>query len=204
MKMLFRLFFAAFFSTFCLHAFADWPLKLVRIACIPEARFFKIEYAAVNGDSALAEAKYEDAKRRKRLAAWRKHGFFDPSKLKYECKLPESVYQVTATQPEPSEQGMCGGAPSITLSVTKNGKKKLNQVIFGSDCFDRATVSSLTITDNLEGWGTGYEILCTYPNGGWPGSYSASKSDAEVCGFLDSVELINQNNIADFISENSK
>jgi hypothetical protein len=99
-------------------AHADWALDFVRISCIPEARYFEIQFRALSGpDILIGGAEHNDKARADRLQIMADHGFFDPSNLFYECKLPDSTYTVASNQLPPSERGQCGGAPA----TTKNG-----------------------------------------------------------------------------------
>jgi hypothetical protein len=133
-------------------AIADWSMDFVRITCIPEARYFRIEYAPISGSAALLETQSDDKQRSQRMLAWKKHGYYEATNLQYECRLPESTYNISAVQTPESEHGMCMAAPQITLSLFRNGIPILDKVIFGNDCFGGPTVVSTEVTDGLEGW----------------------------------------------------
>lgn len=178
-------------------AFADWTQDFIRISCIPDGRFFRIEYAPLSGPDVMVAA--NDKKEiQARLKAWRKGGFFDPANLKYECKLLESTYHVIANQPPPAERGQCGGAPSITLSVKENGSPLLSKVIFGSDCFGGPTITKLTVFETVLGYGNGGTELCASPSG------NGMSEEKEVCGYLDSNQEVSQGSLKDFIKKNSR
>ena len=138
-------------------ACADTSVDFLRITCIPEVNYFEVEYKSVGGDW----LSFVDKENRKRYSIWRKHGYYDPRNLRYECKLPESTYLITSAQPPPSARGMCGAAPSITLSLLCNDKIWLDNVIFGENCFHRPSVTKVEIQDQ----GNGYRNinLCISP-----------------------------------------
>lgn len=149
-------------------AVAEWQMGFVRLTCIPEARYFRVEYMPVSGPSVLLESDFDGEKTAKRLLAWKKAGFHEPSNISYECSLPDSLYKLTAKQPPPEGHGQCGGAPNITLSLFRNGQPILENVTFGSDCFGGPTVIGAEITDGLEGWETRAMRLCLSRAGAAP------------------------------------
>jgi hypothetical protein len=102
------------------------------------------------------------------MLAWNKQGYYEATKLQYECKLPESTYNISAVQ-QPRESGRCGAAPQITLSLLRNGTPLLNKVIFGYDCFGGPTVQNVELSDGLHGWFTQQMTLCFAPNSDSPG-----------------------------------
>lgn len=184
-------------------ALADWTQDFIRIACIPDARFFKIEYSPMNGGDAFVVTNDKETIR-DRFKAWRAGGFFDPSNLKYECKLPQTIYQVIATQPPASERGLCGGAPRITLSVKENGTPLLTNVTFGYDCFNGPSVFSLTVFETVSGYGNGGTKMCVSPAGEMPSSYSGNSGPQEQCGYLRSSDEIIQGKLAEFLKMNAR
>ena len=149
-------------------------MDFVRITCIPEARYFRFDYTPISGSAVLLEAEFDDKRRSQRMLAWKKQGYYDATNLKYECRLPESTYKISAVQPPPSERGMCGAAPQITLSLLRDGTPILDKIIFGDDCFGGPTLVSAEITDGLSGWDTRQMTLCLSPNSDAP----------RVCEFL--------------------
>ena len=165
---------------------ADWGLDFVRVTCIPESRYFEIEYRSLNGPDVLLEAELDDRKRAERLDTWRAHGFYEASNVKYECILPASTYEVVADQPPPQAHGTCGLAPRIILSLkrklmtwsnlirneepmitsTRDEDLILEGIIFGPDCFGPdPTVISIAISDGLLGWTASWMTLCFLPQG---------------------------------------
>ncbi len=178
-------------------AFADWPMEFVRLTCIPEARYFRVEYMPVSGPSVLLESEFDDEKRAKRLLAWEKAGFHEPSNLTYECALPESLYKLTAHQPPPSN-GECGGAPSISLSLFRNGQPILENVIFGNDCFGGPTVIGAEITDGLDGWDTRALRLCLSQRGAPP---RMCEFLSETYGDITKAIPITQQKVAQYVEK---
>ena len=169
-------------------AWADWYVNFVHITCIPEARYLAFEAKSIKGSYVLMETEFDEKRRAERLILWRKQGYFEPANLKFECKLPESTYTIIANQPEPSDHGMCGGAPSITLTLLHDGKPFvenmtglptqvkqqllahidgnrpfLKDVTFGDDCFGGPAVYRVELSDGLNGWDTRQMTVCTSP-----------------------------------------
>lgn len=142
---------------------ADWYVNFIQITCIPEARYLAFEAKDIEGSYVLMEAQFDDKKRAQRMNLWMKQGYFDPSKLDFECRMPESTYKITATQPPASARGQCGAAPSITLSLLRDGKPYLSNVTFGDDCFGGASVYRVELSDGLQGWDTRQMTICTTP-----------------------------------------
>lgn len=155
-------------------ALADWSMDFARITCIPEARYFRVDYIAISGPAVFLESQFNDEKQAKRLLAWKNAGYHEVRDFNYECSLPESVYKLTTHQPSASERGMCGGAPRITLNLLRNDRPILDKVTFGYDCFGGPTVTSAEITDGLQGWDTRQMTLCLLPK----------DSETQKCEFL--------------------
>jgi hypothetical protein len=143
---------------------AQWTMDFVRITCIPEARYLQVEYKPVVGPIVLMETAFDKNKKKQRLSAWQKHGYYDPSeKITYECRMPESTYKISAMQPPAQDRGECGVSQSITLSLSRNGKPMLDKIILGDNCAQGPTVDSFEINDGFEGWETRQMTLCISP-----------------------------------------
>jgi hypothetical protein len=141
--------------------------EFIHVSCIPETRYFEVEYKSVPTDAVLIGTDYEK-EGKQRLNAWKKRGYYEPSNFSYECKLPDSTYLITANQPPGRESGMCGASPSITLSLTRNGDKWLNNVVFGANCFGVPSIMRISIRDGQEGWDTRNADLCILPSNDIP------------------------------------
>lgn len=169
----------------CTAAWADYSVDFLRITCIPETRYFEIEYRAVPGDAVFIGAGFEEQDIRQRLDIWKKRGYYDPSKLRYECKLPDSTYLLTSTRPPASERGMCGGAPRITLNLSRNGEPWLDNVVFGADCFGGPTITRIAIRDGQDGWDTRNADVCISPSGDSDGHCEyLSETGAGITGVM--------------------
>lgn len=127
---------------------ADFHYDFVRIACIKATRFLDIEYHPIHNSAVDAEP---DEPTKSRFDIWAKHGFFAPGNLTYKCSLPESEYKVIASQNDWGN-GMCGGAPEIYLSLYKNNKPLLNNIVFGGSCFGNHSITKISIQDGKSGW----------------------------------------------------
>ncbi|MGN7103814.1 hypothetical protein ACTHR6_19555 [Ralstonia holmesii] len=157
-------------------AMADWTQDFVRIACNPDARFFRFEWVGLDGSSTWSDAQYDDKRMEERKAIWRQHGFYVPSDLHYECKVGDAIYRLTTKQQAPYSPGMCGEQPPIKLNLTKDGEEILKDVTFGDDCFGGPSVASVTIFETLMGWGGADTSMCA-----WPKTNSGSSPYKEVC-----------------------
>lgn len=131
---------------------AGWTMDFVRITCIPEACFLRVEYAPIDGSVVEMGVEPGNKQWKQRLAVWKRHGYFDPlKKIQYKCRMPDSVYTISAVQPPPRTRGECGVSQSITLSLLRNGKPVLDRIILGGNCWREATVDQFEITDGVEG-----------------------------------------------------
>lgn len=143
---------------------ADMSIGLLRITCVPELRYFEVEAKSY---SLLAEAiahgfeNFSPEGVSKRLKLLEQQGLYSPAHLKYTCALPESTYELTATQPPASERGMCGASPTASFSLRVNGKEWFRDVALNEVCLDQASVLSVTISDGKQGWtGRREMIVC--------------------------------------------
>ena len=113
--------------------------------------------------------------------------------------MPESIYKITTTQSSPSAHGQCGAAPSITLSLYKDGELIINKVIFGDDCFGGPSLMSVEISDGLQGWDSRQMNLCVAGNKG-----QSCKFLSETYGDISKAIPINQQKINDYASARSQ
>lgn len=166
---------------------ADWTQHFVRITCIPEARFFSFEYRPVDGSSALTDAIFDEKKRVQRLDIWKRQGYFEPSQLKYECRLPEATYILLTKQRDPQDHGWCGANQPITLNLLRNGIVILDNVTFGDACIDAgAFVTSTDISEPPQGWGKRTMSVCVV---GLPAEGQLSTDAKPRCEFLSDERL---------------
>ncbi|HEY6898480.1 MAG TPA: hypothetical protein VI279_14570 [Rhodocyclaceae bacterium] len=136
------------FSCIVSTAWADYSVEFLRIACIPEANYFSVEYKPLSGSDVFPSGNFDRRVSLDRLKMWKKHGYFTPANLHYECKLAGASYILTSSQPPASDKGMCGGAPRISLSLRRNSDLWLDSVVFGEDCFGGATTNRFEVFDS--------------------------------------------------------
>ena len=67
---------------------------------------------------------------KKRMHRWEEAGYYDPTNLKYECRLSSAAYTLIVKQ-APSG-GHCNAPGIITLSLLRDGVKVISEVVFGS------------------------------------------------------------------------
>ena len=143
-------------------AIADWTQDFVRIACNPDARFFRFELVGLDGGSTWSDARNDDKLRRKRETIWKQHGFYVPSAVRYECKLGDVTYRLNTTQRAKSESDTRNATPPIRLNLTRNGDEILKDVWL-DDSSGGPAVSSVTIFEPTAGWESGDTVLCAWP-----------------------------------------
>jgi hypothetical protein len=180
---------------------ADWTMDFIRITCIPEARYLHVEYKPVNGPAVLMETQFDKDKKKQRLSAWRKHGYYDPSKVEYECRMTNSTYRITSVQPPGRDRGECGVSQSITLSLFRNNKPILDKIIFGDNCFQGPTVHSFEITDGLAGWQSRDMTLCISPK---PGERDICQFLSETYDQISKAIPINQGKINKYVEQKDR
>jgi hypothetical protein len=135
-------------------------------------RYFEIENKNYPSESTTwirfgfeVKEKDEKAGMKRRWKILKDHDLYPPEKLAYQCKLPESTYDLVVTKDESQASGACGGAPTATINLKRNGKKWISNVLFGNgDCFERPTISSLAINDGKEGWDVRNMTICVKAN----------------------------------------
>ena len=115
----------------------------LRIVCVPEARYFSVEYKYADsedeGDTeGLSQAEIKAQKR-----AWKRNGFYDPAAIDYECSLPESTYRLTSTQ----SRSRVGDACDTALTLKWNDEVWLDNVKIGPVCANDVSFDSFEIWD---------------------------------------------------------
>ena len=127
--------------------FFTWGLSyaggkdFLRIVCIPETRYFSVEYKYVEAEDALDGASRAEIKAHER--AWRRHGYHDAVALNHECRLPESTYQLISR----SARSRAGEVCNIALTLKWNDEVWLDGVLIGPSCGDQASLDSFEIWD---------------------------------------------------------
>jgi hypothetical protein len=116
----------------CSTAAADWPVDFVRITCIPEADYLAFDSATIYRDQVLngVENWSNESNVKKRMRRWEEAGYYDPTNLKYECRLSSAAYTLIVKQ-APSG-GHCNAPGTVTLSLQRDGVKVISEVVFGS------------------------------------------------------------------------
>ena len=113
----------------------------LRIACIPETRYFSVEYKYADAEDerdgiSQAEIKAQEL-------AWKRHGYYDTTTLNYECRLPESAYRLTSTH----SQSRTGEVCNIALTLKWNDEVWLDGVQVGPTCGNDVSLDSFEIWD---------------------------------------------------------
>lgn len=143
-------------------AMADWTQDFVRIACNPDARFFRFEHVGLPGGNTWSDARNDDKLRRKRETIWKQHGFYVPSDVHYECKLGDVTYRLNTTQRAKSDSDTRNATPPIRLNLTRNGDEIIKDVWL-DDSSGGPAVSSVTIFEPTAGWESGDTVICAWP-----------------------------------------
>lgn len=137
---------------------ADTTKDFVRIACVPEAGLFDLEFRTLY-DSVAGGAGDQD----KRTAALAQAGFRDPHGLAFSCALGGVVYSVSAQQ-DPTSERMCGGEPEVYVTVKRDGATLLSNVVFGESCHGLPSLTHFTVGDGPNSW-RGRETHVCYATG---------------------------------------
>lgn len=133
-------------------SFADYGVSFVHITCIPEIHLLKVEYESLSGSHVSVGFSADKKSQDELKSTWQKNGYFNPSKLTYECKFSERTYKLVTVQPEPGN-GHCGVQPPVRLSLYENDKPIIKDVFFGPSCSDEPTLNRLDLSDPPKGWG---------------------------------------------------
>lgn len=104
---------------------ADDPSSVVYLQCNESTSTFTMEYLGVGGEVT------------------------SNPKFSLTCQLGKTGYQVTGIRGPFRENGACGAQPPIYVSLLRNRKKILTEVIFGVNCFHGPAISSITIKEKL-------------------------------------------------------
>jgi len=115
----------------------------VRIACVPEARYFSVEHRYLESEDDLDEP--SPTERKAQAEAWRRAGFHELAGLDFECRLPESTYRVTTRNPQSRP-----GAAACNLAVTLKWHDEvwLDRVHLGPACGGDRYLESFEIWDS--------------------------------------------------------
>jgi hypothetical protein len=113
----------------------------LRITCIPETRYFSVEYKQGDVDEdrdGLSRAEVTAQER-----AWKRQGYHDPGALSYDCRLPESTYRLTSTHSRSRSGELC----DIALTLNWNDEVWLDGVHIGPTCGNDVSLDSFEIWD---------------------------------------------------------
>ena len=151
-----------FLFIFTLPTNADYLVDFVRVSCIPDAKFFDIDYRYIH-NSATESSGNSD---------FNENGFRDPREMHFICTFPNVKY-LLITKQGPWHSGMCGAAPNIILDLFRNGRQWIEKVNFGSDCGDGPTITRITIFDGEWNKRDGSVEIC----------YKSSTKSGEKCKY---------------------
>jgi hypothetical protein len=140
---------------------ADVTYDFVRYACVPENGMLDVEYRGLH-DSVAGIRSKDPVESPKVL---QQQGFYRARGFQASCRIGQATYVIKASQDEPSN-AMCGGAPSVYLDVTRNGKPLFRNVVFGDEsCNGQPSLQRFTIGEITPSWRTGPEALACYSSG---------------------------------------
>jgi hypothetical protein len=140
---------------------ADVTYDFVRYACVPENGMLDVEYRGLH-DSVAGIRSDDPAESPKVL---QQQGFYRARGFQAACQIGTATYVIKASQGEPSN-AICGGAPSVYLDVTRNGKPMFRNVVFADqDCNGQPSLQRFTIGEITPAWRDGPEALACYSSG---------------------------------------
>jgi hypothetical protein len=117
------------------------PGQFIRPVCIPESRYFRIDFLSVDFEIFNGDLK----KSGKIFQKWQRRGIYDTSKLKYDCVLPAARYGLRVFRDPYRQDGQCAQAPRINISVLRNGLPMLKELPYGDDCYGALAVRSMEV-----------------------------------------------------------
>ena len=112
---------------------ADGEKDFARVTCVPESSYLRVEHVSVDAASVFAGAD-RDKDRKKRLKAWKKSGYLDPSQLRSKCKIGGSTFELATSQGGP--QAWCGDRQPIYATLLRDKKPLLRAVVLGGECHE--------------------------------------------------------------------
>jgi hypothetical protein len=163
----------------CIFSTSAWAVDFLHITCIPESRYFGVEFRSIDSDVVFTDT-FNKKIWHQQLSIWKRKGYFDASSLKYECRLPDTTFEITSSEPKGSNS-QCGAATRATINLKRNGKIWFNNVFLGIDdnsgCDeDRPGIMSFSVVDKFSGggWMPQLDLCMSIPNWGIPKDRSRS------------------------------
>lgn len=141
---------------FSKNSYADFDYQFLRVACIPETGFLDISHQFIHNTAIDASVKNV-------YQIFEKNGFYIPHKLDIKCKLSEGEYRIVTSQAE-IYGGMCGATPEISLSLYRNDKLMIKNLVFGYSCFNNPSVNQIYIQDSKKEYPTEIEVCLSNNN----------------------------------------
>ncbi len=107
-----------------LPAYADSPVRLIRVACIPERSLLLVSSNLLYNIQSISDEKLLQ------------YGLLRPDHFDYTCELSKDIhYRIHGEMSPLQAKGMCGGDPRIKLSMEKNGSTAFKDIYFSPSCF---------------------------------------------------------------------
>ena len=176
------------FILLCLLPHSVFAIDFLQITCIPESTYLEVQLKSIDEHDVFFGT-HEPKEQIKRLGIWKKQGYFEASNVRQECHLPESIYVIKSSEPQ-GGNGTCGAVTRVTLTLTRNGETWLDAVLFGAspepNCNNGPGVTSISIRDGKQGWGSPNVRICMSKRGWsipeWLNEYSDYSS--EFCEYV--------------------
>jgi hypothetical protein len=130
------------------NAFADTSVDFVRISCIEQAGFIAIEHRPIDSNI-VVEGYAPESEPGGFMRHWTAAGYLQPDGLERECAIGNSKYRVTSMT-EPMRVGPCSEATEAHLSLSRNDRLILDNVVFGFSCHGSPSIRSFSIGERKE------------------------------------------------------
>lgn len=141
----------------------------VRIACVSEANYLKVEHVRIESESVYGETNFDDKASARRLKTWERNGFYFPKDFTVKCAMNSASYQITSKLIPFIGHGPCGDESYLQLTLKRGSETVLDEVYFGlNDCLQTPSIASLEISEAKPGWGSGFSNLCAHGEAGQP------------------------------------
>jgi hypothetical protein len=124
---------------------ANWDDDFIRITCVPESGYLRVDHMLVDGKAVYHGAGRDRKKKAQIRQTWRQRGYYSPEKLKYDCVMRKATFSVHIDRDPYVPGERCEDYRKIKFSLLRNGIPVLSKVGVGEDCFFGIAVSSVQL-----------------------------------------------------------
>ena len=166
---------------FSFPAMAESSQIFVRVTCLPEENFLKIEYVGMDKVQVLLDGEKNLDKARVHMDDWKKSGYYEIKSLDLQCKMAGALFELKTNRLPEKEKGECAASPDILITLSRNKKEILNHAVFGESCLEKPSILSVEIHEEFPGWFKSSLNFCYLKNGVVPSKDGSSNGGQEIC-----------------------